>query len=132
MRLIDKLNQSLQLKNHDELRAALDLIYQHVVSTDSAYKNALEKLEEKDKESEIYELKKELCKLRRKISSEFVITEEEEHLINIWHAGHVREKHNANLNVLLEYTFSPTGLGLHKKCTCSKCGESFIFGEITG
>ena len=120
----------------DTLNELFDDIGKYVEKCEKTKKEALEKVENWNKDEEIIKLKEEIKRLNKELNGGlgFFISVEEKNAIDTWIKQHIQEKHNGNsyagtIGGRFTYEFTPTSIGEVGEIVCS-CGEKFCFRDL--
>ena len=120
----------------DTLNELFDDIGKYVERCEKIKKEALEKVENWNKDEEIVKLKEEIKRLNKELYGGlgFFISVEEKEKIETWTKQHIKEKHNGHYGAgaiggRFTYEFTPTSIGEVGEVVCS-CGEKFCFREL--
>lgn len=126
--------QAWKEKEHRELKAQLDAIYEHVLHADACWDNAVTQLNTYNRDEKIQELLTEIETLKKRGYGVFSITPEEQELIKVWKNQHIQEDHHGDsyagaIGGNWTYQFTPTSIGVIGEIKCS-CGKKFTFRDL--
>ena len=120
----------------DEVFDNINKLRDYILSLKLQKDKALKQLKEYNKDVEIQKLQTELNELKNKENKNmcFVVTPEEQEMINDWIDKHIKDAHNGNryagaIGGMFTYRFVPTSIGDIGEIICS-CGEKFCFREL--
>ena len=132
----DMILEDGRLISIDDIFDNVNRLKNYIIQLKEQRDKAWETLREYNKDIEIQKLQDEINELknRKHKGMAFVITPEEQELINEWKEKHVKEKHNGDhyagaIGGRYSYRFVPTSIGDIGEIMCC-CGEKFCFREL--
>ena len=125
-----------KLTSLDDIFNSVNTLKEYILQLKDQRDRAWAELKEYNKDERIQKFQNEIDELknRKRKGMAFVITPEEQAMINEWKENHVKEKHNGDhyagaIGGRYSYSFVPTSIGDIGEIICD-CGEKFCFREL--